>query len=78
MTTQQLIHMRDEKLIADFVVATLEERDFELNRALSTARSITSMDARLGVLVTRHDFWRFSVALTAEVPYGQIQERDYA
>lgn len=76
MTTQQL--MRDEKLIADFVVATLEERDFELDRALSAAQSLASMDARLGVLVTRHDFWRFSVALTADVPYGQIRECDYA
>lgn len=44
MTTQQL--MRDEKLIADFVVATLEERDFELDRALSAAQSLASMDAR--------------------------------
>jgi hypothetical protein len=65
-------------LIADFVVATAEKRDFELDRALSTGHFQASMERRLGVAVTRHDFCRFSVSMTADVPYGTIQERDQA
>lgn len=68
--------MRTYMLIADFVVKTVEERNYELNRALGTAIFKASIDRKLGVLVTRHDFCRFSVALTATVPYGIIHERD--
>lgn len=42
------------------------------------AKFRASMGRKLGIVVTRHDFCRFSVALTAEVPYGTIQERDQA
>ena len=70
--------MQSSMLIADFVVATVEERDFELDRALTTAKFRASMDRQLGVLVTRHDFCRFSVSLTASVPYGTIHECDHA
>jgi hypothetical protein len=81
MTTQSTRRHRTlptDVLIADFVVATAEERDFELDRALATAHFQASMDCRLGVVVTRHDFCRFSVSLTSDVPYGTIQERDQA
>lgn len=64
-------------LIADFVVTTPEERDFELSRALATAKLQAAVAGKLGVLVTRHDFSRFSVSLTPTVPYGVIQERDH-
>jgi len=70
--------MPTDMLIADFVVATVEERNFELERALDTAKFKASMDRQHGVLVTRHDFFRFSVSLTPNVPYGTIQERDHA
>lgn len=70
--------MTNDMLIADFVVATVQERDFELERALTTAQFRASMGRRLGIVVTRHDFCRFSVSLTADVPYGTIQERDQA
>ncbi|BCW86618.1 hypothetical protein NicSoilE8_42910 (plasmid) [Arthrobacter sp. NicSoilE8] len=78
MTTQQLLSKNDERLIADFVVATREERDSKLDRAVSAAQALASIDARLGILVTRHDFWRFSVALSPDVAYGHIQECDSA
>lgn len=70
--------MPTDVLIADFVVATAEERDFELARALASAQFQASMDRTRGVVVTRHDFCRFSVSLTADVPYGTIHERDQA
>lgn len=65
-------------LIADFVVTTPKERDYELSRALKTARFKADMGGKLGVLVTRHDFSRFSVSLTTAVPYGSIHELDHA
>ncbi|TLM88267.1 hypothetical protein [Pseudarthrobacter sp. NamE5] len=70
--------MTNDMLIADFVVTTVRERDYELDRALTTAKFRASMDRKLGIVLTRHDFCRFSVALTADVPYGTIQERDQA
>ncbi|QQQ64493.1 hypothetical protein JHQ56_19740 (plasmid) [Paenarthrobacter ureafaciens] len=70
------MHKHDE-LIADFVVANPVERDGKLNSAVTAAQTLTSIDARLGILVTRHDYWRFSVALSTEVPC-RIQERDFA
>jgi len=70
--------MTNDTLIADFVVATVQERDFELERAITTAEFRASKDRKLGIIVTRHDFCHFSVALTADVPYGLICERDHA
>ena len=65
-------------LIAHFVVATREERDTELARALVTAKIEAAATGKHGVLITRHDFSRFSVSLSQTVPYGIIHERDYA
>lgn len=70
--------MSTNMLIADFVVTTPQERDYELSRALTTARFKADMSRTLGILVTRHDFSRFSVSLTSAVPYGAIHERDNA
>jgi hypothetical protein len=78
MATQQLVDLQEGKFIKHFVVATLRERDFELDEAIYSAQTLASADANSGVLVTRHDFWRFSVILTAAVPYGWIEERDFA
>lgn len=64
-------------LIADFIVRTPEERDTELAQALVTAETQAAQTGKLGVLVTRHDFSRFSVTLTETVPYGITQERDH-
>lgn len=64
-------------LIADFVVTTPEERDTELARALTAAKNQAAATGKLGVLVTRHDFSRFSVSLSPTVPYGVIHERDH-
>jgi hypothetical protein len=70
--------MTNDMLIADFVVATVQERDFELDRALTTAKFRASTSRKLGIVVTRHNFCRYSVTLTADVSYGTIQERDHA
>jgi hypothetical protein len=70
--------MPNNMLVADFVVETVQERDFELDRALATAKFRASMERKLGIVVTRHDFCRFSVSLTADVPYGSIHELDQA
>lgn len=51
--------MPSDMLVADFVVATVEERDFKLDRALTTAKIKASTDRKLGVVVIRHDFAAF-------------------
>ena len=65
-------------LVADFEVATPAERDDELTKALSIAQVRAALDGKVGVLVTRHHFRRFTVSLTPDVPSGSIHERDYA
>ena len=69
---------RRDMLVAEFVVGTVNERDYQLDCALAAAESKAHLERRLGVLITRHDFHRFSVWLTADVPYGTTEERDYA
>lgn len=64
--------------VAEFVVSTVNERNQQLDIALAAAEPKASRERGLGVLVTRHDFHRFSVWLTAAVPYGRIEERDWA
>lgn len=64
--------------IADIKVqdkATLNER---LNAAVAAAHADPRTRAGMGVLVTRHKFGRFSVALSPSVPFGVTQELDQA
>jgi hypothetical protein len=70
--------MPTDVLIADFVVSTPEERDYELGRALSTAKFKAAIYGKHGIVITLHDFSRFSVSLSPAVPFGDIHERDYA
>jgi hypothetical protein len=50
---EKAIKMPNDMLIADFVVATVQERDFELDRALATAKFRASMGRKLGIVVTQ-------------------------
>jgi hypothetical protein len=55
--------------------ATLYER---LNAAVAAAHADPRTKTGMGVLVTRHNFDRFSVPLSPNVPFGITQERDQA
>ncbi len=51
---------------------------------LTTASALTTafdavtalLHGSSGILVTRHDYWQFSVEVTSEVPFGVIMEKD--
>jgi hypothetical protein len=51
----------------------------ELEEAINLAESVAREQGTCGVLVTRHDYGRFSVTISPEVPYGVTQEsQDWA
>lgn len=66
-------------IIAEFRVENTSERDEKLGAAVASAqRELCPDRTRGGLLVTRHDFGHFSVALSADVPLGSIVEKDFA
>lgn len=64
------------QVIADFKVKQKAELHEKLDAAVAAAQTDALVDGRHGVLVTRHDFDRFSVALSPDVPFGLILEDD--
>ncbi|MGX1160950.1 hypothetical protein FBY31_0684 [Arthrobacter sp. SLBN-100] len=64
---QQVIHLSSQ---------TSPERDIRLNAAIDSAMSIATKDRAGGILITRHAPAHFTVAITPEVPYGQVREID--
>ena len=65
-------------VIAEISVKNRPEMESELNLAVATAIRKTKPDRLHGILVTRHDFFRFTVSLTPTVPFGLIRENDQA
>ncbi|SKB72983.1 hypothetical protein SAMN05660916_02355 [Arthrobacter sp. 31Cvi3.1E] len=47
-----------------------------INAAVETARRAATENRDGGILITRHDFDHYSVAVSADVPYGWIHEND--
>lgn len=64
---QQDIHVSPE---------TIAERDLRLNAAIDMAMSIAIRAREGGILVTRHAPAHFTIAITPDVPYGQVREAD--
>ena len=52
--------------------ATVEN---DLNTAVDIARRHAMKERRHGILVTQHDFTRYTVAVSRDVPFGQTHER---
>jgi hypothetical protein len=50
--------------------------DQDLNAAVAIAQQQAIKGGRHGILVTRHGPASFTVAVSADVPYGITQERD--
>lgn len=63
-------------VIAEFKVEQKVELYEKLDAAVAVAQTNALADGRLGVLVTRHDFGHFSVALSSNVPFGLVHEDD--
>lgn len=66
------------QIISDFRVKDRAELEEKLDAAVAAAHGNAMADGTCGVLVTRHDFARFSVALSPDVPFGIVQENDQA
>jgi hypothetical protein len=65
-----------KQVIADFRVERKTELYETLNAAVAAAYADELDDRSQGVLVIRHDFNHFSVALSSDVPFGLIHEHD--
>jgi hypothetical protein len=63
-------------LIADLVVRNPVDRDDQLSSALARAIHAASDAKDRGVLITRHHYSRYTIALSPTVPYGQTRELD--
>jgi hypothetical protein len=47
----------------------------DLNAAVETARGQAMKESRHGILVTRHGYTSYRIAVSRDVPYGQTHER---
>ena len=69
--------MNSSHVIADFRVSSASEARIKLADAVTVAERAAFADRNHGVLVTRHSYNRFSVALSPAVPFGITIEHDY-
>lgn len=65
-------------IVSEIIVTDAGHLDTELNKAVKAAVEFAAQEKRHGILVTRHEFSRFTVALTPDVPFGLIHEHDVA
>lgn len=65
-------------IIADLRISTKADIDRHLTHAVATAIEKAEAKGSQGILITRHDFSHFTVALTPTVPFRLIKERDLA
>ncbi|MCO4253733.1 hypothetical protein [Pseudarthrobacter cellobiosi] len=63
-------------IIADLLVQHPADKETQLKLALGTAIQAAKVEKTCGVLVTRHHYGKFTVALSPTVPYGQTYELD--
>ncbi len=47
----------------------------DLNTAVEIARELAMKEYRHGILVTRHSYTRYTVAVSRDVPFGETHER---
>lgn len=50
--------------------------ELQLDEAVAAARSMAMHEKRHGILVTRHDYHSFTVALSEAVPFGLTHEHE--
>ena len=66
------------KVIDEFHVRNKAEMYERLEAGIAVARNHALADGTCGLLVTRHEFDRFSIALSPAVPFGLVSEVDKA
>lgn len=62
-------------LIAEIAATEASTLEDEINNAVDKARAKAEQEGRHGILLTRHGHSRFTIEISAEVPYGMTQER---
>jgi hypothetical protein len=62
-------------LVLEITAHDADTLENDLNTAVEIAQSKAMDQGRHGILVTQHGYTSYTVAVTAEVPYGLTQER---
>lgn len=62
------------ELIAELSVSDRSTMEAQLEEAVSAARLQAMQERQRGILVTRHNYTRFTVELSPEVPFGVTRE----
>lgn len=65
-----------QRIIADLFVRDAADKETQLALALEAAIQAAEVQKACGVLVTRHHYSKFTVALSPTVPYGLTYELD--
>jgi hypothetical protein len=65
-------------ILVEFRAQGAADAEEQLNAAVEVVRRGVGHNRGGGILITRHDFDHYSVAVSAEVPYGWIHENDLA
>lgn len=65
-----------QRIIADLFVRDPADKETQLALALEAAIQAAGVQKACGVLVTRHQYSKFTVALSPAVPYGLTYELD--
>lgn len=65
-----------KEFISEVEVHNAADKDIQLTIALGNAIRVAQEDSTCGVLVTRHQYTKFTVSLSPTVPYGQTRELD--
>ncbi len=66
--------MKTTELTIAVIAADRASMERKLDEAVNVAMAKAMRDQRRGILVTRHDYKRFTVALTDAVPFGLTRE----
>lgn len=67
--------MRTIELTIAVIAVDRADMERQLDEAVTVARKRAMYDRRQGILVTRHDYDSFTVALTDAVPFGLTREQ---
>jgi hypothetical protein len=65
-----------QKIVADIFAQDPADKETQLTLALEAAIRAAEAQKACGVLVTRHHYSKFTVALSPTVPYGLTHELD--
>jgi hypothetical protein len=66
---------RHSDLVLEITAHDPHTIESNLTTAVEMARQHAILEGRHGILVTQHDYTRYTVAVSRDVPFGQTHER---